>query len=48
MKVNINNKETETAAKSVAGLAEELQLPSTTSSLPVPTGAQRQWKRVTT
>ena len=24
MKVNINNKETETAAKSVAGLAEEL------------------------
>ena len=28
MKVNINNKETETAAKSVAGLAEELQLPA--------------------
>ena len=28
MKVNINNKEPETAAKSVAGLAEELQLPA--------------------
>lgn len=28
MKVSINNKETETAAKSVAGLAEELQLPA--------------------
>lgn len=28
MKVNINNKETETAARSVAELAEELQLPA--------------------
>ena len=28
MKVNINNKETENAAKSDTGLAEELQLPA--------------------